>query len=191
MLVFRQYILLHSCCATTMTAPFPSNPSSLLCTWVTLETYSAPKYVLKSFHIQERNSDEILSNEKHVLKCLPESSCSAEFVLKCQTHVRQSQDLPQHSCLQSLCHKKHCVPKGEKVFSGEQPRRKGAIRSKISFTSPATPLTSPNSRSRQRRTTKKEKNRFVFQEKNETFPQLPWFLQAMQLGAGCCLPGSS
>lgn len=106
-------------------------------------------------------------------------------------HVRQTQDLPQHSCLQSLCHEKHCVPKGEKVFPGEQPRTKGAIRSKISLTSPTTALTSPNSRSRQRRTTKKGKNRFTFQQKNETLLQLPWFPQAMQLGAGCCLPGSS
>lgn len=103
-----------------------------------------------------------MSNKKHVLKCLPESNCSAEFVLKCWMHVRQSQDLPQHSCLQSLCYEKHCVPKGEKVFPGEQPRRKGAIRSKISLTSPATPLTSPNSRSRQRRTTKKEKKYIRF-----------------------------
>lgn len=46
-------------------------------------------------------------------------------------------------------------PQGGKVFPGEQPRTKGAIRSKISLTSPTTPLASPNSRSRRRRTRKK------------------------------------
>lgn len=50
---------------------------------------------------------------------------------------------------------KMLCPQGEKFFPGEQPRTKGAITSKISLTSPTTPLTSPNSRSRRRRTRKK------------------------------------
>lgn len=54
-------------------------------------------------------------------------------------------------------------PQGGKVLPGEQPRMKGAIRSKISLTSPTTPLTSPNSRSRRRRSRKKgKKKRFFF-----------------------------
>lgn len=41
-------------------------------------------------------------------------------------------------------------PQGGKVIPGEQPRKKGAIRSKISLTFPTTALTSPNRRSRQK-----------------------------------------
>lgn len=56
-------------------------------------------------------------------------------------------------------------PQGGKVFPGEQPRMKGAIRSKISLTSLTTPPTSPNSRSRRRRSRKKrgkKKIKFFF-----------------------------